>query len=105
MDKKAPDAAAQDDPELRARVGRLLRYGSVLGGSLMALGLALAALNGAQAAAAWIKPGILVMILTPVLRVALIAVGFGLNRQWRFCGVSAGVLALLGWGIFLGLRH
>lgn len=97
------DKIFDEDRELRVRVGWLLRGGSALGGTLMALGLARAALAGPEAAAAWITPGIFILILTPVLRVALIALGFGLAGRWRFCAVSSGVLAMLAWGLFLGL--
>lgn len=98
-------AETGDDPELRARTSLLLRGGAALGGTLLAGGLLQALLGRPEPAAAWIKPGIVVMITTPVARVALIAVGFGLNRQWRFCAVSTAVLTLLLGGILVGLSH
>lgn len=94
-----------DDPELRAHTGWLLRGGSAAAGTLLAGGLLQAALGRPDSAAAWILPGIVIMITTPVARVALIAAGFGRQGRWRFCAVSAAVLFLLIGGIFLGRHH
>jgi uncharacterized membrane protein len=42
---------------------------------------------------------VLVMIATPVMRVAFAVYGFSRQRQWIFTGISLTVLALLAFGL------
>ena len=77
---------------LDAAVAGLLLLGVSVSGVLMAAGL----LAGGAGGDMMILRGTLVLILTPVLRVALVAVGFALRRDWLYCVVSLGVLGLLG---------
>jgi uncharacterized membrane protein len=47
--------------------------------------------------------GLLALISTPVARVAVLAVGWALNREGRFAAVALVVLGLLGLGFALGV--
>ena len=48
--------------------------------------------------------GILLLMLTPVARVAVVTVGLALERDWTFTIVSFFVLAILATGIWVALR-
>lgn len=102
------------------RVSRLLAAGMTLSIAALAAG----------AAAAWIKGlplpvdscaslqalrgslggepralmslGILVLIATPILRVALLAREFARRGDWRYAGISCAVLAVLALSVALG---
>jgi uncharacterized membrane protein len=63
--------------------------------------LLLAGLLGAPGALQW---GILLLMLTPVLRVLLVTIGLALERDWVFTLVSLFVLAVLFSGAWLGTR-
>jgi uncharacterized membrane protein len=52
---------------------------------------------------ALIYVGLLVLIGTPILRVAVLALGWGVAGSWRFLAVSLAVLALLAASFFLGV--
>jgi Protein of unknown function (DUF1634) len=47
--------------------------------------------------------GMLALMATPVLRVAVLTVGWCLERDWRFAAVAAVVLGLLGLSLALGV--
>jgi hypothetical protein len=47
--------------------------------------------------------GLFVLMATPVVRVAVLAVGWALAGEYRFAAVSGLVLALLGLAVVLGL--
>lgn len=89
------------DRALRVGVHHVLFAGVCMSGALMALGLLLGGPAGAHA----LRAGIVIMISTPIVRVLLLAVGFAWERDWLFSAVSAGVLAMLVAGAFLGARH
>jgi len=46
-----------------------------------------------------IQLGALLLIATPVLRVAFAVFGFARQRRWMYVGVSLTVLSLLAWGL------
>jgi uncharacterized membrane protein len=46
--------------------------------------------------------GIFVLMLTPILRVIVLAVGWLLERQWRFAAIALFVLVLLTTSLLLG---
>lgn len=48
--------------------------------------------------------GLLVLLLTPVVRVLVLVVAFARRRAWLFCSLSIVVLAVLGLSAYLGLR-
>jgi hypothetical protein len=99
-----------------------LLTGLLVSGGLLFSGLFLALFNGrprpegppptfrevVRAAAqgdgvALIYLGLLVLIGTPVVRVAVLALGWGMICSWRFMAVSLVVLALLAVSFFLGV--
>jgi len=47
--------------------------------------------------------GLLILMLTPAFRIAVLVIGWYLERDWIFTAVAAGVLALMGLSLFLGL--
>ncbi len=47
--------------------------------------------------------GLLALMVTPVMRVAVLAVGWGRERNWRFLAVALTVLGLLGLSLVLGV--
>jgi uncharacterized membrane protein len=117
-----------DDAGIELRMGRLLQWGVLTAGLAMLVGGALylgrhgqempdyrnfhgvlpefktvsgivrgvVALRGR----AIIQLGVLLMIATPVLRVAFAVVAFALERDWLYTAVSATVLAILGYALF-----
>jgi uncharacterized membrane protein len=49
--------------------------------------------------------GILLLMLTPVARVAVVTVGLAIERDWTFAVVSFFVLAVLASGIWVAIRR
>ena len=109
------------DP-LAHRVHRTLLAGVVAGAVLMALGLAVALVRGqpgpaptpgsvramfgramAGDAAALVDLGLLVLILTPAVRVLVLVIGWAAAGDRLFAAVAGVVLALLGLSMWLGL--
>ena len=46
--------------------------------------------------------GLLLLVITPLARLVVTAVGFGLARDWKYAGISVGVLVVIFLGIALG---
>lgn len=116
-----------EDQELELKMGRLLQTGVLLAGLAMAVGGGLyLRRHGGETASyahfhvleadllnlrgvlkgvrelrgtAVIQFGVLLMIATPVLRVAFAVFGFAKERDWLYTGVSLVVLALLGYAL------
>ena len=65
-----------------------LTAGVAVSGALLVSGLVL----GATAPLWW---GVLLLIVTPVVRVLVVTVGLALDRDWLFVGVSLFVLGVL----------
>jgi uncharacterized membrane protein len=93
------------DSKLREKLGALLRLGVGASGLFLAAGLGLSLLGSADAGRRALTGGITLMVATPVVRVALIALDFASRREWRFFAASAAVLGLLLLGVFLGAGH
>lgn len=87
---------------LRAHAGETLQYGTFHGESA-ALRNTGSVLRGAAHgdAAALIQLGVLLLIATPVARVAVMAVGFVMERDRMYLAISLSVLAVL----LAGLLH
>lgn len=83
------------DARLRGAVRAVLGGGVALSAALMALGLC-ASWLGLEWSGVLLNAGIAVLIATPAARVALLACGYALGRDWKFFWVCAAVLALLG---------
>ncbi len=110
---------------LAAKLGRMvhcsLLTGVLISGTLMVLGLVLAIgqqpprheavadwrLLATQATAgdgrSLISLGLIVLMLTPVVRVLVLAVGWSVGRQWWMAGVATIVAALLAVSMLLGV--
>lgn len=104
-------------------VSVLLRWGIVISGALLLLGFVLYAaqpswqdLTGPAAMwdslrsgngkgpgnpFLWLYAGLLVLMLTPVARVALTVWMFFRERDWRYVGISLAVLCIIGGSIML----
>lgn len=101
------------------RIGVLLRTGVAVAGAVLVLGFAAFFLHGSSQGGflqadllrhgtpptlrelahgdpvALLQLGILLLILTPILRVAATLVLFAAERDWIFVGITAGVLGIL----------
>lgn len=90
------------ETRLRASIHHLLLGGVLASALLMAAGL-LVSPWARPLGMASMRAGILLLILTPVLRVVRLAAGYGRARDWPFFWASLGVLGLLAAGIALSL--
>ena len=79
-------------------IEKALKVGLALSTGLLVVGLILNA-------AALLRWGILLLMLTPVARVAVVTVGLALERDWTFTIVSFAVLAILASGIWLAVHR
>jgi len=75
-----------------------LKIGLALSTCLLVVGLVLG-LDGA------LRAGIVLLMLTPVARVAVVTGGLAVERDWLFTLVSLFVLAVLAAGIWLAVRR
>jgi uncharacterized membrane protein len=118
---------SMDDADLESRMGRLLQAGVSVAGLTMALGGALYLWQQGRASASYahfrtvdpelktiagvfrgvralrataiIQFGVLLMIATPVMRVAFAVFGFAQERDWLYMFISMVVLGLLAYGL------
>ena len=74
----------------------LLRIGMIAAAAVVLAGLMVYRVTGEQA---WIRAGLLILIVTPVARVAFAAGAFALQRDWTYVAISTIVLALLIYGL------
>jgi uncharacterized membrane protein len=75
-----------------------LKLGLAVSTVLLLIGLG----GGSVPALRW---GILLLMLTPVVRVAVVTVGLAIERDWTFAVVSLFVLAVLASGIWVAVRR
>ena len=125
----APGARLWTDERIAHAVGNVLRYGVMIAAGITAVGAAvflwhhggaetgyrvfqrepieLRTIRGTVASAvagegrAIIQVGLLLLIATPIARVAFALVGFARERDWRFVGITALVLGLLCFSLLL----
>lgn len=111
-----------DPHQLEHAVHRTLLAGLVVSALLLAAGLAIMLVQGhAQASGhvtfvklvqkaghfdgqAVTTLGLLALMITPILRVLVLLVGWTVQRSWRFAGVALAVLVLLCISLALGAR-
>jgi uncharacterized membrane protein len=96
-------------PGLEQLLARVLRRGTWLGSSVIALGLALPLAGWWGASSAMmstriITAGIALLILLPVLRVLLMLIVFVRERDFRFSAIAMLVLAIIILGAVLGMH-
>ena len=124
-----PDPKARDR-QMENGMGRLLQAGVLAACAVMAVGAVLYLLHAggqresfavfhaepaslesisgivgqalAGTARGIIQLGVLLLIATPVMRVAFAVIGFAWERDIRFVAISLAVLALLAFGLFSG---
>src|SRR4051794_24504913 len=117
-------AEVEQEPPLHLEhwVHRALLTGLVVSGLLMVTGLGIALIRHQdrpvglpppasvvlrQASGgngvALMELGLLALVATPILRVAVLAIGWGLQRDWQFAAVAAVVLGLLAVSLVLGV--
>jgi uncharacterized membrane protein len=89
--------------EIERTLGRVLNAGTQASTVTLALGLALALLYPGLLATVLLHAGIVVLMATPVLRVAVSIVAFTSRREWRFVVFTTTVLVLLVVGILIAI--
>ena len=90
------DVAAHRPPSLTLTFGAYTAFGLILAGLMLQLVLPW----GAKVAAA----GLLVLLVTPVLRIIVACLQFLRERDFRYALVSFGVLAIVVLAYVLGLQ-
>jgi Protein of unknown function (DUF1634) len=87
-------------------LGGLLRYGALVASGWMALGMALSLFKDVlpliRLSDRCLAAGIVLLIALPVLRVALMAGVFLLEKDYRFAAISCAVLGIIALGFLLG---
>jgi uncharacterized membrane protein len=84
-------------------LGRVLSVGTRISTGLLIAGLAIAIAS--PRGGHWLlSAGLLVLITTPIARVAVSLVEFARNREWWFVLCTAFVLTLLGGSLAVALR-
>lgn len=83
-------------------LARLLRLGSLLAATLLGAGIALMLAGQPVLATRLTTAGLLVLLGTPILRVAAAAAIFVRERDWNFALFSVVVLGSVALGIYLG---
>jgi uncharacterized membrane protein len=91
---------------MEAILAGLLRYGALVACGWMALGMALSLVNDSppliSISERCLSIGIVLLIALPVLRVALMAGVFLLEKDYRFAAISCAVLGIIALGFILG---
>jgi uncharacterized membrane protein len=104
----------ETDERAHTAIAAVLRYGSVLSALVMVIGVLLAFMEGGSAAqtaplsagalvmrAVALDPlavtqlGILLLLLTPVFRIVIAVIAFGVERDYRYVLISSGVLIVV----------
>jgi uncharacterized membrane protein len=84
-------------------LGRLLSLGMRVSTLMLAIGLVLALIRGGVAAAWLLHAGLVVLLATPVTRVAVSVLTFASQREWRYVTLTTVVLLLLITGILVAV--
>lgn len=113
LDKRLSAAAAgvgwlakmeASDFQLEERLGTILRVGVYASSVCLGVGLLLSLTTNAVAVSGWLMTaGLLMLIATPVARVAASVVEYGVHRDWTFFILTAIVLLELSAGIVAAL--
>jgi len=91
------DAAGGGLTRLERTIELVLEAGLAVSTLLLLAGL----VAGAEGPLRW---GVLLLMVTPVVRVVVVTAGLALARDWPFALVSLFVLGVLGAGIVVALR-
>lgn len=89
-----------------ARLNRMIQLALITGLTLsmllMAVGALLYFLHNSTSSIRWMQAGLIVLMITPALRVLVAALGYVLERDWRFALISSGVVAVLVVSVLVG---
>ena len=93
------------DARLEAAVGRVLRIGVVTSSMCLAIGLALSMVPSAAGAAdVLLNVGLMVLMATPVGRVAVSVGEYAIERDWLFVVLTTIVLLELAAGVYTAVH-
>ncbi len=84
-------------------LAKVLRLGSIAAGVMLAIGIGTMLATGSALAVHLITAGLIILLLTPVLRVLVAAVVFCRERDWLYALFCLVVLGALVAGVKLGL--
>lgn len=91
-------------------IAGLLWYGTLIASAVIMIGIILGALaqmdytpSLAQTGYALIKLGVVIFVLLPIIRVALMLAMFAHARDYLYTAIAALVLAIIAIGVLLGL--
>jgi uncharacterized membrane protein len=91
------------EPAFDRVVARVLMIGAFVGFAIMLCGAVLAMYTTST----WTRPietaGVVVMLATPIVRVAVVCVLFLREKDWRYSAISFGVLVILLLGAAFGI--
>ena len=91
---------------LEIHLGRLLVTGVLASAVLLASGLAHSLFNPQSGAAVWLlNAGLIVLMATPMMRVAVSFAEYVRMRQWLFAGVTIVVLLELSLAVLVALSR
>lgn len=86
-------------------LGRVLGVGTHISTLLLALGLAYALIDPGAPALGLLHAGLVMLMATPVLRVAVSVIAFARRREWWFVACTSIVLALITSGVLAVLAE
>jgi uncharacterized membrane protein len=91
---------------MERNLGALLRYGALVASGWMAVGMALSLFKDVlpliRLSDRCLAIGIVLLIVLPVLRVALMVAVFVLERDYRLAAIACAVLGIIALGFLLG---
>ena len=97
------NAEAASSGQLENLLGKLLHYGTLAASGIIALGLALSLAVGPSGMGV-ATAGIVLFILLPALRVAVMLIFFLRARDYRYAAIAALVLLVISVSFFVGKR-
>jgi uncharacterized membrane protein len=93
-----------EDARLEGIIRRILRVGVATSGVFLAVGLSLSVVSQTSALAATLMTaGLLILMATPVTRVAASVIEYALERDWLFVALTGLVLVEICGGVIAAL--
>jgi len=94
---RAPSAGETLDARMPNLIGRILQVGVAVAAAVTVIGFAL--LLSGQGGGVVIQLGVLILVATPVVRVAFTVIWFARERDHLYTGMALFVLAVLALGL------
>jgi uncharacterized membrane protein len=91
------------EPEFDRAVALVLRIGAFAAFFVMLAGVLAAVIVDGRIAARIELAGVMIMLITPVVRVFVAMVLFGREKDWKYGAISGGVLLILLLGTLFGI--